>query len=207
MSFHQLPRLFGLHFFSIEYVLHHYDEKGLLKKKFLLPSTADYLGEDHFADLYFGWNEKGLYFHVLVQKEYEEGDEQDYKKGDSIECFIDTRDMKNKSFISSFCHHFVFFKDKGKEITRFRTEDIHTLCDPTQLEVSSSFTPKSYATHIFIPQSSLFGYEPENFHRLGFTYRINRKNGTPQHFSVSSLEYNIEQHPSFFASLTLKKDK
>lgn len=58
---------------------------------------------------------------------------------------------------------------------------------------------------IFIPSQCLYGYDPKQFDRLGFTYRINRAGGQPQHFSVISQEYQIDQQPSLWGSIKLVK--
>jgi hypothetical protein len=56
---------------------------------------------------------------------------------------------------------------------------------------------------IFIPSQALYGYDVKQFDRLGFTYRINRTGGKPQHFSVNSQDYQIEQQPSLWSSISL----
>ena len=58
---------------------------------------------------------------------------------------------------------------------------------------------------IFIPAECLHGYDPEQFDRLGFSYRINRYALPPQHFSVVTKEYQIEQQPSLWSHMRLVK--
>jgi hypothetical protein len=123
---------------------------------------------------------------------------------------IDTRDVKTAGFNTRFCHHFFFLSEPVEglvagEITRFRTEDTHELCDPQDLKVISSRKKNSYTMNLFIPGSCLYGYDPDQFNRLGFTYRLNRAHGFPQHFSVVSEDYQIEQQPSLWSSLRLIK--
>jgi len=185
--------------FTVQIDLHEV-EKGVLKKKHLLPDFSDLLSEDHFAKVYMGWEQKGLSFEVHIEKLFAEGD--------SIELFIDTRDLKTAGFITRFCHHFMIYPKpmdglSGQEITTFRTDDRHELCDPNAILVAGDFQKRSYTVKIFIPSECLHGYDPSSFDRLGFTYRINRSEGDPEHFALSSDYFNIEKEPSLWSSITL----
>lgn len=61
----------------------------------------------------------------------------------------------------------------------------------------------SYTLNIFIPNHCLYGYDPAQFGRLGFTYRVNQSEGFAQHFSVVSEDYQIDQQPSLWGTLRL----
>jgi hypothetical protein len=164
-----------------------------------IPSTAELLGEDEFADLYMAWNEQKIALEVRVRQRTTD---------DSVELFFDTRDLKTKAHVSKFCHHFIFTPDEregffGREITRFRGEDIHRLADPSELIVQQQSDDSSYVLRIEIPAVCLHGYDPFQFQRLGFTYRVNRANQSAQHFAVASEEFAIEQQPSLWATLKL----
>ncbi len=67
---------------------------------------------------------------------------------------------------------------KGEK-THFRTEDSHPLCDPQLLQTQVQLRKEGYDLRIFIPALCLNGYDPKQFDRLGFTYRINRAAGAP----------------------------
>lgn len=173
-----------------------------------LPSTSRLCHEYSFTKVAVGWNQEGLFFQIHVSQPYTKSSFPDVQKGDSIELFIDTRDVKSSGFNTRFCHHFYFLPKPADdhqcgEITHFRTEDSHPLCDPKQLVCQSQFGSNDYTTKIFIPSQCLYGYDPKQFDRLGFTYRINRTSGKSQHFSVSSHEYQIDQQPSLWSSMKL----
>jgi len=209
--FEELPSLCPVQFFGISAECN-FLPRGTLKaeKNFLLPSTSDLLDEESFADVYAAWNFEKLSFLFDVQNPFQKIGEADYRKGDSIELFIDTRDLKSKGVISKFCHHFVFFPALvqnfyGRETTRFRNEDVHRLCHPEDLNVHPHINSDSYTLHIEIPAHCLTGFDPITFPRLGFTYRINRADRPPQHFAVSSDEYAVEQHPASWGTLKLIK--
>lgn len=197
--FEELPALSPVQFFSLSWDCPYV--KGDLRAiaEYRIPSTAELLGEEEFTDLYMGWNEQKIALQIHSHRRTD---------NDSVEIFFDTRDLKTKVHISKFCHHFIFTPDEregilGKEITRFRNEDIHRLCDPSELLVDVESDRSSYILRIQIRAVCLFGYDPVQFKRLGFTYRVNRADGPSQHFAVSSEEFNIEQLPSLWATVKL----
>lgn len=174
----------------------------------LLPDTSQLCAEESFAQVSLGWNQEGLEACVRVSYPFERAYYPDVFRGDSVELFIDTRDVKTSGFNTRFCHHFFFLAEAieghlAGEITRFRTEDAHPLCEPNDLKVKSFLKPSSHTLNIFIPSHCLYGYDPDQFDRLGFSYRINRADGFPQHFTVVSEDFPIEQQPSLWGSLKL----
>ena len=181
---------------------------GKNSRHFLLPDMTSLCSEFSFAQVAMGWHEEGIELYVKVDKPFQRASYPDVEKGDSFEVFIDTRDVKTSGFNTRFCHHFFFLPESieeniAGEITRFRTEDAHTLCNPNDLKVKSVLKAGNYALNIFIPSQCLHGYDTEQFDRLGFTYRVNRSDGFAQHFSVTSDDYQIEQQPSLWSSLRL----
>ncbi len=209
--FEDIPALSPVQFFGLtcDCVL----VRGALKtgKHHLLTSTAELLDEESFADVYAGWNVDKLAFIFDVRVPFQKVGEADFRKGDSIELFIDTRDLKSKGVVSRFCHHFVFFpvitqNFFGREVTRFRNEDMHRLCHPEDLQAQADLGENGYRLSIEIPAHCLHGYDPLSFARIGFTYRINRAEGPAQHFAVSSEEYAIEQHPATWGTLKLVRE-
>lgn len=201
-----------LHFFNIGFAILKYKGKveSHLSKSHRLPNLTSVFDESSFAEAFLGWNEEGIFFdaNVDVNKKIQIYFP-DFRKGDSLELFIDTRAMKNASYTHKFCHHFVFLplpfgeegeKIQAKEVTKFRGEETHDLADPSLFLVSTEETRKGYHLHIFIPKEALHGYDPLNFTRLGFTYRINRPYRPAQYFSASGDESQIEYHPTLWAT-------
>jgi len=182
-----------------------------LSDKHRLPDLSKLNGQRPFADLYIGWHEDGVRLRVEVDGTFKEPDFPNFQTADSIELFFDTRDVKTSGFNTRFCHHFYFLPEpvqnngdrvQAGEATRFRTEDVHELCDASKLEIKKG---KKGKFEIFIPAECLHGYDPTQFNRLGFTYRINRINNTSQYFSANDEDFTIEQQPSLWASLKLVK--
>lgn len=201
-------------FFAVEVDLHAVDwEKGgstkshpLSAKKYRLPLTTGLAEEEAFADVSLGWSDEGIIALVTYEQPFEKSVFPDIRNGDAIELLIDTRDVKSSGFNTRFCHHFFFLPNgveggarKG-ERTHFRTEDRHELCDPEELSLKPL---NKKMLELRIPSSCLNGYNPKDFQRLGFSYRLSRWGGPPQHFSVSSNEYTIDQQPSLWSTLRL----
>lgn len=174
----------------------------------LLPETGSMTGEICFGDVAIGWSFEGIELYVMVKQPYLKSCYPNYDKGDSFELCIDTRDVKTSGYNTRFCHHFVFLPEaveglQGVELTKFRTEDAHELCNPKDLQVKATFKSDYYILQCFIPAHCLSGYDPEQFERLGMTYRINRSSGRPQHFAVVAEDYKFQEQPSLWASLRL----
>ena len=210
IPFETLDPLLPIDFFSIGIDLPYGKDsvKKAFRPSFQLPDLTHHLAEEKFADVSLFWNEEGLVGEVDVQKPFEESFFPEYAQGDSIELFIDTRDRKVAGFATRFCHHFVFLATpvlgiQAQEMSRFRSEDSHALCDSSQIGVNVTYGKKEYKLRFFLPSSCLHGYEPQTFSRLGFTYKINRYKGSSQHFSVSSQYFDIMQHPNLWSHLHL----
>lgn len=206
--------LVPVHFFSLSFDCFYLSskeivsKKGALGKKHLLPSSADLTGDKPFADVSMAWNEEGLAFEITINQSYKEPAFPELASGDSLEIFLDTRDVKSSGYNTRFCHHFYFLAEKigedmAGEITHFRGDDLHALCNPELLQLQVKHRFGSCKMYIIIPAVCLHGYEPSQFERLGFSYVINRRNGQPQHFSCSSLDYQIAQQPALWASVRL----
>lgn len=211
--FEKLPSIAPIDFFTLSGKLHYCQKPPsakLMRSKFKLGPTSEWLDEECFATVSLAWNETGIFIDAFVDKPFEEVFYPRFSEGDAVELFFDTRDLKTASFSTRFCHRFVFLPKplseiSAQEISHFRTEDTHPLCDAADLQVVSHFGKKDYELEIFIPSHCLHGYDPATFDRIGFTYRIHRFKGVPQHFALSSQHFSLEQHPRLWASFKLVK--
>jgi hypothetical protein len=217
MSFSdELSPITPINFFQIAtdcHYLDHFSHKNFptlksTKGKYLLPDTSALCCEKAFAEVAMGWHEEGIEFCVAVRSPFKRARYPEVDRGDSFEVFIDTRDVKTSGFNTRFCHHFFFLAEaieghQAGEITKFRTEDTHPLCDAKDLKIKAQSTTSGYVLNIFIPNHCLYGYDPAQFNRMGFSYRINRAEGFSQHFSVVTEDYQIDQQPSLWGTLRL----
>jgi hypothetical protein len=177
-------------------------------REYLLPDTSSLNCEHSFAEIAIGWSNEGIEVYAYVEKSFERAVFPEIQEGDSLEIMIDTRDVKTSGFNTRFCHHFFCLPEaveghQAGELTRFRGEDVHDLCDPQDLKVKSVLKKDTYQLQIFIPSQCLHGYDAEQFNRIGFTYRLNRPHEDAQHFSVATVDYQVEQQPSLWSTLKL----
>jgi hypothetical protein len=182
--------------------------KGSSFKKHLLPDASTLCNQESFAEIAMGWNLEGIELCIQADKPFEQAHYPGVDRGDSFELFIDTRDVKTSGYNTRFCHHFFFLPEAieghhAGELTHFRTEDTHPLCDPEELKVKASLSKEKYTLHIWIPKEVLHGYDPEQFSRMGFSYRVNRPRYESQHFSAKTNEFQLEQQPSLWSSMRL----
>jgi hypothetical protein len=209
--FENLSALNLLNFFNTEMDIFEFENFSKLKnKKYKLQNFSKYLNQEDIVDSYIAFNKNGLYFHFDVDHPFTKSTYPEIKTGDSIELFIDTRNLKTKGYITKFCHHFVFFIEeiqnfKAKEITKFSANDMHKICDANLLKSSVTLKKNSYSIDITLPKECLYGFDIDNFSKIGFCYRVNRYLKNSLNFNVSNSEHNIERSFHLFPSLNLKK--
>lgn len=204
----ELPPIAPLEFFALEGQLRYAKEppsSKQMRKSHVLTDTTEWHNEERFAEVALAWNEAGIFVALFADKPFEEAFYPRFDEGDALELFFDTRDLKTAGFATKFCHHFVFLPTpvqgiSAQEISHFRTEDTHPLCDSSELQLTAELGKKEYSMQIFIPAHCLHGFDPSSFERIGFTYRIHRFKGAPQHFALSSQHFSVEQHPRLWAS-------
>jgi len=178
-----------------------YEYKGKFEKKHFLPKLCELMDETAFGDVQIGWSETGL--HLFIDAECS------LHESNSVELFIDTKNLKTAKTTHRYSHHFLFFPERhegiqAKEISTFRTEDRHPLCAAEELEVKTKTTTSGYEMTLFIPEKCLIGYQPEIGNLMGFTYRLNREKGAPQHFGLST-DSKFELYPYLWPSVKLLK--
>ena len=179
------------------------------KKLAPLPYIGEEFRRESFATVFMAWSEHGLSWKIQVTLGKDLA--VSYPKitsGDCIELFIDTRDVKQARTTHRYCHHFFFLPEHFEgisrgEITKFRTEDIHELCPPDDLELQIARHTSYYVADIFIPKSALYGYDPQEGAYLGFTYRIHRSDGLTQLLGFANDELAIERYPYLWSSIHL----
>lgn len=191
------------YFFALEADCRRLEKQAFesLHKKYLLPSFGKLWDEEIFAKVYMAWSESALHWTFVVEQEGPP--KVSYPKveqGDSIELFIDTKNLKTAKLTHRFSHHFYFLPERIEgvmtgEITRFRTEDTHPLCNADDIELTITHSKKGYVAEIVLSEKCLVGLQPEEKGCIGFSYRINRASGPAQHFAPSSHHCTIDQHP------------
>lgn len=204
-----LPKLLPISFISLEAHCHKItDIKQLKSEKHKLGNTHFFTLEESFTNFYLGFNDEGLYFSAEINVPFQDVFYPDITRGDSLELFIDTKNLKTASFNTPFCHHFFFLPkpyngvQKG-EITSFRGESARPFVDEKDISLQVTFHKNSYILNIFLPRDCLHGYDQEESKKIGFNYRVNRFQAPPEHFSASGDEFAIKERPQTYATLLL----
>lgn len=144
-----------------------------------LPDVMGMGGGEAFAEVYAGWNSEGLFFAVDVKGNgTPEVQPKRPVRGDSLQIWIDTRDVRNAHRASRYCHHFFFLpmgKGRGQKqpmagqlrIRRARAQSAP--CDPQAIGISSTILSRGYRMEIHLESRLLTGFDPDENRRLGFT--------------------------------------
>lgn len=151
---------------------------------------------------------KGFFFEVNITVSSLAVSYPNVEAGNSIELFVDTRNVKTARSSHRFCHHFFFLPEpvdgiqKG-EITRFRTEDRHPICKPEDLHLDIDKMKKGYKAVIHIPSDCLHGYNPDDSAAIGFCYRINRPGSIAPAWGFTDADAELFQYPYLWQTLKL----
>ncbi|MEE2752951.1 MAG: hypothetical protein VX910_03135 [Candidatus Latescibacterota bacterium] len=175
-----------------------------------LPDLMALDQKDNYADVYIGWNADGIYFGVNAKGS--PGLEVDPKrplKGDGVQIWIDTRDVREAHRASRFCHHFYFLPTGGRsdgpvagQVRIRRAREQGKPCEPQNISVFSRVSKKGFRLSAFLPADILNGFEPEDNNRFGFTYLIrDRKLGRQCWTADEPLPVGYD--PSLWGTITL----
>ncbi len=177
-----------------------------------LPDTGELDGRTGFADFYASWNERGLHFACRVSgKTRIETDEQRWWDKDCLEIWLDMRDNRTIHRATRFCHQFCFLPQDaeggrnsalGWQVPIGRATEQAPLCDPSDLLVAAHIGKAFYTLEVVLPEEVLFGFDPAECSRLGFTYHLNDHELGTQSATVGK-EFPIHTDPSLWATLEL----
>ncbi|GHT38608.1 hypothetical protein FACS189427_12840 [Planctomycetales bacterium] len=218
-----LPKRFLFRFrLPCRYTSQNWTARGLsLDETFRIPSFCELEDEDvptraislDFFDLRIAWNEKGLFFSVDVFGKHQplwcrttQPDE-----SDGVQVCIDTRNVKDTHRATRFCHRLVFLpaqSAQGKPQPFVAWLPIHRAqAHPNPVDIESIKTVSSlkndgYRMNIFIPASTLTGYNPKEHSEIGFHFTLADKEFGSRHIFVQS-PLPVEQDPSLWGTLLL----
>jgi len=144
---------------------------------FLLPPLEELAGGEGLADVYLGWNGRGLYLALDVPKEAEVVvNRQNPPAGDALEVFVDTHATQTSHRATQFCHHFVLLPAGGGPARKQalvwqrpirRALQRAPMADPQHVAVASELRGDGYVVELSLRAQALRGYEPEAGARMG----------------------------------------
>jgi hypothetical protein len=186
-----------------------------LEEQYRLPSLAELENRASPAEVRAAWSETGLAFWVRVA-----GKRQPPwcratrpEDSDSVQVWIDTRDVHNVHRAGRFCHRFVFLPcGAGRRLDEpaaqwlpiNRAREQPRPIEPKQLMVRSETRADGYTLEAFIPADALTGFDPQEHPRLGFTYAVIDRELGEQTLGVGS-PMPYQEDPSLWATLELTK--
>ncbi len=127
--------------------------------------------------------------------------------------WVDTRDTRNVSRATKFCHRFEVRLDRGDSRGRLQAQrdsasDPRAVAEaplgrfddiPVRVELSRT----SWILELFLSNDVLNGFDPDTNRRLGFAYQIADFHREDQFLGVGR-DFPIGENPSLWATLELR---
>lgn len=190
--------------------------KGVqLDQSHRLVGLAELEGQPVHADVRAAWSEAGLALTVCVQGKSQPPwcRESRPEDSDSLQIWIDTRDVHNVHRANRFCHRFVFLPGgAGRKLDQpvavampiNRTREPAPPVREGLLKARCENRADGYILEAFIPAEALIGFDPTEHPHLGFTYAVIDRELGEQTFSVGS-PMPYQEDPSLWATLELQR--
>jgi len=178
--------------------------------EYLLPHLSSLDGEPRFADVYGAWNEDWLAFAVCVTgKRRIQVDPRQFWAKDSVEIWLDTRDVRTAHRLSRYCHQFYFLPKGGGRggaapVGRQAASTPAPQADPDEIRVASTTARDGYIIEAIIGASALSGFDVGECNRLGFNYHINDTELGTQYW-LWGKRFPLHADPSLWGTLELVK--
>jgi hypothetical protein len=181
-----------------------------------LPDMHELDGQPSWAQVRVGWNLKGLGITVVTEGDSPIRLERDRPEGFAlVQFWVDTRDTRNVSRATRFCHRFVARLDpakaRGELKVQFEQKPIaRAIADPPMsradvLDASARISQTGWLLDVFLPAEALHGFDPETNRRLGFAYQVSDYIRDDQFLGVGR-EFPVGENPSLWATLELRDD-
>lgn len=179
-----------------------------------LPETAPLDGKPTWAEVRVAWNSHGLAVQVEARGPTALGARADRPEGmDGVNVWVDTRDTRNVSRATRFCHRFsARLSAKGPrsvlavEVAQrpiARAVADAPLCRPELLAARAERTRAGWRLELFLPVEALNGFDPETNRRLGFAYQVTDPDREDQFLGVGR-EFPVGENPSLWSTLELR---
>jgi hypothetical protein len=181
-----------------------------------LPETASLDGKPAWAEVRVAWNAGGLAIQVEAEKPQASIQGTERVEGmDGVNVWVDTRDTRNVSRATRFCHRFSARLSGlagrgtlGLEVVQrpiARAVADAPLCRPGLLSSRAERLRKGWRIELFLPAEALNGFDPDTNRRLGFAYQVTDPDREDQYLSVGR-EFPIGENPSLWSTLELRDE-
>jgi len=179
-----------------------------------LPATPTLEGEEAWAEVRAGWNAKGLAVQVDVKQSSFLDSKQEMEPGPGFRVWVDTRDTRDVSRATRFCHCFVVRIVRGKTKTAPLEVEVKQLSISRAVADAPLAAPKDLLAHaerlkqgwrvsLFLLAGALNGFDPDTNRRLGITYQISDYHREDQ-FLGAGRAFPLGDNPSLWTTLELR---
>ena len=179
-----------------------------------LPDLQPLENSPRWAEVRLGWNTKGLGITVISDAVAPQQLTERRPEGFAVtEFWVDTRDTRNISRATRFCHRFVVRIDRGQARGRLHAHVTQRpiaramaeapLCRGDDIPVRVELSRTGWVLELFLPGQVLSGYDPDTNRRLGFAYQIADHVHEDQFLGVGR-DFPVGENPSLWATLELR---
>jgi hypothetical protein len=170
-------------------------------------------GSASWAQVRAGWNPQGL--GILVRADGVSEEQLDAGRPEGFADFhlwIDTRDTRDVSRATRFCHHFaiklVRKGSRGLTANVVQRPIARAIADAPiyrgdLISANAEVTKTGWSLALFLPAQALSGFDPDTNRRLGFAYQISDR-VRPDQFLGIGREFPLGENPSLWATLELR---
>jgi hypothetical protein len=179
----------------------------------LLTDLSSLDGRSSWASVRVGWNPGGLGIAVLAAAVPVKAATDRPEGFADFNLWIDTRDTRNVSRATRFCHRFAahlkLSRDRKALAVEINQRPIARavadapICDQSLISTRTELTRSGWQLEIFLPVSTLSGFDPDTNRRLGFAYQVSDHAREDQFLGVGR-DFPLGENPSLWATLELK---
>lgn len=178
-----------------------------------LPDLAALDGRPCWASIRVAWNSGGLGLTVLASGfAGKQPGPVVPEKFAEVHVWIDTRDTRNVSRATRFCHRFsatlALARDRKSlscDIAQrpiARAVSDAPLCSPDEIEYRTTLDRAGWRLEVFLPAAVLNGFDPETNRRLGFAYHVSDHQREDQYLGIGR-DFPLGENPSLWTTLEL----
>jgi hypothetical protein len=181
-----------------------------------LPQTAQLDGKEPWAEVRTAWNPGGLAVAVRAEGSLDGLSGDDQPEGlYAFRVWVDTRDTRDVSRATRFCHRFDARLVPGASKTalnvKVQPRPIARAVADAPLARTDLIAAKAervkggWRLEMFLPAEALNGFDPETNRRLGFSYQVADPD-RPDEFLGVGREFPVGENPSLWSTLELTDD-
>ncbi len=179
-----------------------------------LPDWGELEGRTSWAEIRLAWNPRGLGIAVRAEGLSDLQLAPDRPEGFAdIHFWVDTRDTRDISRASRFCHRFTASLRLRMPGRKLDVEVVQRpiaravadapLSRPGLIASRAELSRAGWSVEVFLPAQALNGFDPETNRRLGFAYQVSDHAREDQFLGVGR-DFPIGENPSLWATLELR---